>query len=93
MVTQVPQDFFTFLQDVQNKLSKVIKSVGKIDHHFWRSFHTERKTEPCVGFVDGDLIESYLDLERHQMQEVVHGLQVRARPPFCVYGCTTRCRF
>ena len=42
----------------------------------WRSFHTERKTEACEGFIDGDLIESFLDLNRDKMQETVKGLQV-----------------
>lgn len=42
----------------------------------WRSFHTERKTEPSTGFIDGDLIESFLDLNRDKMQEVVQALQV-----------------
>ena len=32
LVTQLPQDFFSFLLEVQNKLAKVIKSVGKIEH-------------------------------------------------------------
>ena len=31
-----------------------------------------------TGFIDGDLIESYLDLNRTKMQEVVQGLQVVA---------------
>ena len=76
-MTQLPQEFFNFLQEVQNKLAKTIKSVGKIEHGFWRSFNTEKKTEPCIGFIDGDLIESFLDLSRDKMQEVVQGLQVR----------------
>ena len=32
LVTQLPQEFYTFLLEVQNKLAKIIKSVGKIDH-------------------------------------------------------------
>ena len=44
----------------------------------WRSFHTDRKTEPAFGFIDGDLIESFLDLTRDKMQEIVQGLQVRS---------------
>lgn len=50
----------------------------------WRSFHTERKTEACEGFIDGDLIESFLDLNRDKMQETVKGLQVNimCRKPF-----------
>ncbi|PVD33437.1 hypothetical protein C0Q70_04693 [Pomacea canaliculata] len=76
LVAQLPQEFFMFLLEVQNRLAQVIKSVGKIEHSFWRSFHTERKTEPAQGFIDGDLIESYLDLSRDKMQEVVQGLQI-----------------
>lgn len=50
--------------------------VSLDDGFSWRSFHTDQKTEPVTGFIDGDLIESYLDLSRDKMQEVVHGLQV-----------------
>jgi hypothetical protein len=31
----VPQDFFNFLLDVQNRLANMIKSVGKIDHSLY----------------------------------------------------------
>lgn len=59
----------------------------------WRSFHTERKTEACEGFIDGDLIESFLDLNRDKMQETVKGLQVRKHTyvckPTCQLGQTT----
>lgn len=72
----MPQDFYNFLLDVQNKLAKVIKSVGKIDHDLWRSFHSERACEASFGFIDGDLIESFLDLSRDKMEEVVQGLMV-----------------
>nr|CAG4640606.1 EOG090X00HD [Eulimnadia texana] len=76
LVTRLPADFFNFLADLQSRLSRVIKPVGKIDHAFWRSFANERKTEPCEGFIDGDLIESFLDLSRDKMAEVSHGLQI-----------------
>ena len=47
----------------------------------WRQFNTERKVvQECKGFIDGDLIESFLDLNREQMQSVVAGLQVRTHP-------------
>lgn len=51
--------------------------VWLLDGNTWRSFHTERKTEPATGFIDGDLIESFLDISRPKMQEVVANLQVR----------------
>ena len=64
LVTQLPQDFYEFLQELQTKLSKVIKSIGRIDHANWRSFSSDKKDEACEGFIDGDLIESFLDLNR-----------------------------
>ena len=70
---------FEFLLQVQKKLTTVIKSVGKIKHSFWRSFHNERKTESAVGYIDGDLIESCLDLSRAQIKEVATDLQVIIR--------------
>lgn len=76
LVAGIQKDVFEFLQQVQKKLVKVIKSVGKIDHEFWRSFHNERKTESSLGAIDGDLIESCLDLSRGQLKEVVEGLQL-----------------
>ncbi|CAG5859650.1 unnamed protein product [Menidia menidia] len=46
------------------------------ENSFNLSFHTERKTEQPTGFIDGDLIESFLDLGRAKMQEVVSTLQI-----------------
>ncbi|CAL8110980.1 unnamed protein product [Orchesella dallaii] len=76
LVTQIPTIFYDFLLELQDKLSKVIKPVGKIDHSYWRSFHNDRKQDPCEGFIDGDLIESFLDMSREDMKEVVSGLMV-----------------
>uniref|UniRef100_A0AAQ6INT7 DNA damage-binding protein 1 n=1 Tax=Anabas testudineus TaxID=64144 RepID=A0AAQ6INT7_ANATE len=71
LVTSLSEGWYSLLLDLQNRLNKVIKSVGKIE-----SFHTERKTEQATGFIDGDLIESFLDLGRAKMQEVVSTLQI-----------------
>ncbi|TNM90826.1 hypothetical protein fugu_003115 [Takifugu bimaculatus] len=84
LVTSLSEGWHSLLLDLQNRLNKVIKSVGKIEHSLypyvqcctWRSFHTERKTEQAKGFIDGDLIESFLDLGRAKMQEVVSTLQI-----------------
>lgn len=76
MVTQLTPKMFEFLTDLERSLANVIKGVGKIKHSFWRSYHTEIRTEPSESFIDGDLIESFLDLNRADMIEVVNGLKV-----------------
>lgn len=76
MVTQLKVDFYNFLLEVQCRLNRVIKSVGKIEHSFWRSFATDRRKIASYNFIDGDLIESFLDLNREHMGQVVKGLKV-----------------
>ncbi len=48
----------------------MIKGVGGFDHAHWRSFHSERTTQECRNFVDGDLIEQCLDLDREKVEEI-----------------------
>ncbi|NWI58972.1 DDB1 protein, partial [Calyptomena viridis] len=85
LVTSLSESWYNLLLDMQNRLNKVIKTcpgcyslwIWLLDSlGTWRSFHTERKTEPATGFIDGDLIESFLDISRPKMQEVVANLQI-----------------
>merc|ERR1719510_2329935 len=76
MVTSLPQELFDFLTNLQRRLCQVIRSVGKIEHNQWRSFTNERKTELMEGFVDGDLIETFLDLSREKMTEVAETMMI-----------------
>lgn len=76
LVTQIPLAFFEFLRSLEERLTHTIKSVGKIDHSYWRSFQSDMKKENCEGFIDGDLVESFLDLGREKMKETVLGLEV-----------------
>lgn len=78
MVTQLPPEFYAQLEDLQNRMKKHIRSVGKIGHSFWRSFYNERKSEAMEGFVDGDLIETFLDLNRETMEAIVAGMHIQA---------------
>lgn len=37
LVTQLPAEYYTFLNEVQGKLARVIQSVGKISHSLYPS--------------------------------------------------------
>lgn len=58
------------MQDLEHRIARVIKTVGKVSHEEWRSFYTEKISEPPTGFIDGDLIESILDLSREKIAEI-----------------------
>lgn len=48
---------------MQAAMLKVVKGVGGLDHGAWRSFvNTHTQPTPACGFVDGDLVEQFLDL-------------------------------
>ncbi len=57
---------------LQNALKEVVKGVGGLDHSKWREFRDKRvSARPARNFIDGDLVEQYLDLKKEQMQRVV----------------------
>mmetsp|Transcript_63382 Transcript_63382/g.200458 ORF Transcript_63382/g.200458 Transcript_63382/m.200458 type:complete len:1099 (-) Transcript_63382:192-3488(-) len=70
VVASLPQEQFQFLDQMQKALCKVLKGVGGLSHEGWRSFSNERKTCEARNFIDGDLIESFLDLKRERMEAV-----------------------
>ena len=76
VIARINADLFQFFSKVQENISKVIQGVGGFSHSFWRSFSNERKTAPAKNFLDGDLIESFLDLRPEKQAIVVSGLGV-----------------
>eukprot|EP00240_Pyramimonas_obovata_P000173 CAMPEP_0118957844 /NCGR_PEP_ID=MMETSP1169-20130426/62317_1 /TAXON_ID=36882 /ORGANISM="Pyramimonas obovata, Strain CCMP722" /LENGTH=1091 /DNA_ID=CAMNT_0006905945 /DNA_START=129 /DNA_END=3404 /DNA_ORIENTATION=- len=73
VMASLPQDQFAILQRLQAALNKVVKGVGGFSHEQWRSFCNDRKQNDnlvATNFVDGDLIESFLDLSKPKMDEV-----------------------
>ena len=66
---------------MQRQLNTVILGVGGLSHERWRAFGSERRPMTLTGealrFIDGDLIESFLQLPRDKMQQVVAGLSIK----------------
>lgn len=63
--------FFTTLE---RAMAKTIQPIGDFSHKEFRAFDAENRVHPAHGFVDGDLIESFLDLDRVTMQAVVDAM-------------------
>ncbi|ESQ55276.1 hypothetical protein EUTSA_v10024273mg [Eutrema salsugineum] len=77
VIASLPQEEYLFLEKLQTSLRKVIKGVGGLNHEQWRSFSNEKRTAEAKGFLDGDLIESFLDLSRSKMDEISKGMDVQ----------------
>lgn len=82
VVASLPQEEFNFFNKLQDKLRGspgkpgVIKGVGGLLHSEWRSFQNDRKTVAAHNFVDGDLIEAFLELPADKMQTVADDMAV-----------------
>jgi DNA damage-binding protein 1 len=60
-----------FFSTLERAMAKTIRPVGDFDHQLYRACQTERRIHPAHGFVDGDMVESFLDLDRGTMDAVV----------------------
>lgn len=60
-----------FFACLEKAMSRVIRPVGDFSHELFRSCKTESRTHPAHGFVDGDLVETFVDLDRSLMEAVV----------------------
>ncbi|KAG6790201.1 hypothetical protein POTOM_006349 [Populus tomentosa] len=76
VIASLPHEQYLFLEKLQSNLRKVIKGVGGLSHEQWRSFNNEKKTVDAKNFLDGDLIESFLDLTRSRMDEISKAMEI-----------------
>lgn len=76
IIASLNNDQYTFLERLQKTLRNVIKGVGGFSHDKWRSFHNDEKKVESQNFVDGDLIESFLELTRDAQEDVARVMNV-----------------
>jgi len=60
-----------FFSCLEKAMENVIMPIGNFSHQQFRSFSAEQRINPRHGFVDGDLVESFLDFDMSTMELVV----------------------
>ena len=58
-------------------LSKAFFFIGKIPYEKWRDFDSERRVEPHKYFIDGDLIETFLELSYTEASSLIKDFKVK----------------
>ncbi|KAF5741515.1 DNA damage-binding protein 1b-like [Tripterygium wilfordii] len=76
VIASLPHEQFLFLEELRSNLRKVIKGVGGLSHKQWRLFNNKKRTADAKNFLDGDLIESFLDLSRSHKDEISRAMSV-----------------
>lgn len=60
---------------LQARMSTIVQTLGDMDFNTYRSFkNAERETAEPFRFVDGELIERFLDVDEDTQQEICKGL-------------------
>lgn len=85
LLASLPKPWYDWLARLQEAARKVIKGVGGWDHSSYRAFSNDRRVPSLLipgvghnaemdtmskGFIDGDLVESVLDLPRDKQEQV-----------------------
>ena len=72
---------FKFLKALERSMSRNVRSIGDLSIEEYRAFRGERERShfPSRGFVDGDYVESFLDLDQLTMEAVVKHMNHEGR--------------
>ena len=70
---------FAFLSALQRAMDAIVRPVGDLSHAHFRAWQQDQNRRGSCGFVDGDWIETFLDLNRPTMEKVVMEMNVDPR--------------
>ena len=73
-ILSLSESAFRFFSSMERSVNLVISGVGGFAHSEWRSFSNNRRQAPQRNFVDGDIVEMFLDLPSGDMALVVRHL-------------------
>lgn len=76
VITSLPQQEYDLLEKLQSSMRNVMTGVGGLSHKKWRSFNNEYETVESSNFLDGDLIELFLDLDDAKRDEISTEMEV-----------------
>ena len=76
LFVQLSSLMFKILIELQARLAKYLSTAGKIQYEKWRDFESDRRHEVSKNVVDGDLIETYLELSTSERLALIKDFKV-----------------
>jgi hypothetical protein len=81
VLISLPPPLYKYLNRAQRALTSVVQGVGGLSHRAWRAHYNDKKAARFLpggeeeagpkAYIDGDLLETFLDLARPQQEAVV----------------------
>ncbi|KAE9421008.1 hypothetical protein Angca_002193 [Angiostrongylus cantonensis] len=75
LIVQLPEKYFKFFSDVEKGVARETDNCMRIDHAVYRQFTSEKIVDKAVGFIDGDLVESLLDMPQETAAAALADIQ------------------
>ncbi|KAG0252722.1 DNA damage-binding protein 1a [Actinomortierella ambigua] len=73
VIATLTKERYDFFRQLENNLTRVIRGIGGLDHGSWRAFRNKNKVLSSENFIDGDLVEMFLDLNHDEINAVMEG--------------------
>ncbi len=77
---------YAFLAALQQAMEAIIKPVGDLSHAHYQAWWWDKTRHGMCGFVDGDWIKNFLDLDHPTMDRVVSEMNADPRWSTCDDG-------
>jgi hypothetical protein len=77
---------YAFLATLQRAMDTIIKLVGNLSHTHYRAWRRDETRHGACGFVDGDWIKKFLDLDCPTMERVISKMNANLRWSTCNDG-------
>lgn len=72
VMASLPRALFETLERLQQALTSEVRGLGGLQHAEWRAFSNQHTpSAPAARFVDGDLVEQFLDLSPEAQKRVL----------------------
>ncbi|PAV57341.1 hypothetical protein WR25_13738 isoform B [Diploscapter pachys] len=74
LIVRLPDEYGLFFSQVEKLISNRQKNCMRVDHAAYRQFSVNKQVEATRGFIDGDVVESILDMPRNEAIELLSKL-------------------
>ena len=64
------EENFNVFEAIESAMKKAFPAVVGISHQDWRDFNNGRRNTPQKNFIDGDLVETFLELDKEDIKSV-----------------------
>ena len=75
IIISIKKEVFDFLKALENEIIKRNKNFGNFDYEKWRSFKDGFNIKKSVGFVEGNIVEDFLNYDDSLKMNIINEMK------------------